>query len=67
MTGESELRRRGREEQQAGAAGGELFDDFFAKYEVKLSLDVGPTARQAVTERSTVQELDRFCRNAVRC
>ncbi len=50
-----------------GTLGGELFDDFFAKYEVKLSLDVGPKAREAVTGRSTVQELERFCRNAVRC
>lgn len=50
-----------------GTLGGELFDDFFAKYELKLSLDVGPTARQAVVARSTVQELDRYCRNAVRC
>lgn len=50
-----------------GTLGGELFDDFFAKYELKLSLDVGPQARQVVAARSTVQELDRFCRNAVRC
>ena len=50
-----------------GTLGGELFDDFFKKYEVKLSLDVGPKARQAVAGRSTVHELDRFCRNPVRC
>ncbi|OGA79051.1 MAG: (2Fe-2S)-binding protein [Burkholderiales bacterium RIFCSPHIGHO2_12_FULL_67_38] len=50
-----------------GTLGGELFDDFFRKYDMKLSLEVGPKARQAVAARSTVRELDRFCRNAVRC
>ena len=50
-----------------GTLGGELFDDFFAKYEFKLSYEVGPKARQAVVGRSTVRELDRYCRNAVRC
>lgn len=50
-----------------GTLGGELFDEFFRKYEVKLSLDVGPKARQAVAGRSTVRELERFCRNPIRC
>ena len=50
-----------------GTLGGELFDDFFKKYEMKLSLEVGPHAKQAVTRQSTVRELDRYCRNAVRC
>ncbi|MDT4870418.1 soxL2: Rieske iron-sulfur protein SoxL2 [compost metagenome] len=50
-----------------GTLGGELFDDFFRKYDMKLSLEVGPKARQAVAASSTVRELERFCRNAVRC
>ncbi len=50
-----------------GTLGGELFDDFFKKHEVKLNLDVGPNARQAVAGRPTVHELDRFCRKPVRC
>lgn len=50
-----------------GTLGGELFDDFFKKYEMKLSLEVGPNAKQTVAARSTVRELDRFCRNPVRC
>jgi arsenite oxidase small subunit len=50
-----------------GTLGGELFDQFFKKYEMKLSLEVGPKARQPVTGRSAVRELDRFCKNAVRC
>jgi Rieske Fe-S protein len=50
-----------------GTLGGELFDQFFQKYEMKLSLEVGPRARQEVAGRSTVRELDKFCRNPVRC
>jgi hypothetical protein len=47
--------------------GAELFDDFYRKYEAKLSLDVGPKARNAVTERAVVRELEKFCRNPVQC
>ncbi|MDO8904546.1 (2Fe-2S)-binding protein [Hydrogenophaga sp.] len=50
-----------------GTLGGELFDDFFKKYDMKLSLEVGPNARKTVASRSTVSELDRYCRNPVRC
>lgn len=50
-----------------GTLGGELFDDFFRKYEMKLSLEVGPGARKTVAGRSTVRELERYCRNPVRC
>ncbi len=47
--------------------GGELFDDFFKKYEAKLSIEVGTKAKNAVTQRTTVRELEKFCRNAVKC
>lgn len=47
--------------------GGELFDEFFRKYEMKLSLDVGPKAKNAVVAQSVVRELDRFCKNAIQC
>ncbi|MDB5948027.1 MAG: Rieske-I iron sulfur protein-like protein [Ramlibacter sp.] len=47
--------------------GGELFDEFFRKYEAKLSLDVGPKARNVVTGQAVVRELEKFCRNAVQC
>ena len=47
--------------------GGELFDEFFRKYAAKLSLDVGSTARNAVSGQAVVRELDRFCRNNVQC
>lgn len=47
--------------------GGELFDEFFRKYEFKLSLDVGPKAKNAVAGRAAVRELERYCRNPIRC
>jgi Rieske Fe-S protein len=47
--------------------GGELFDEFFRKYEMKLSLDVGPRAKNAVVAQAVVRELDRFCKNAIQC
>lgn len=47
--------------------GGELFDDFFRKYEFKLSLDVGPKAKNAVAGKAAVRELEKFCRNPIRC
>nr|WP_222622410.1 Rieske 2Fe-2S domain-containing protein [Ramlibacter albus] len=46
--------------------GGELFDDFFKKYEAKLSLEA-PNAKNAVAGRSTVRELEKFCRNSIQC
>jgi Rieske Fe-S protein len=49
-----------------GTLGGELFDEFFRKYEAKLSLDVGATAHDKVKE-SVVAELSRFCRNSIQC
>lgn len=47
--------------------GGELFDEFFRKYEAKLSLEVGPRARDAVGGQAVVRTLERFCRNPIRC
>jgi arsenite oxidase small subunit len=47
--------------------GGELFDDFFKKYEAKLSIDVGSKAKNSVQSRAVVRELDKFCRNSVKC
>lgn len=50
-----------------GTLGGELFNDFFRKYEAKLSLEVGPKARNTVTGQAVVSELDKYCRNSVQC
>lgn len=47
--------------------GGELFDAFFRKYEMKLSLEVGARARNAVSGQAVVRELEKFCRNSVQC
>jgi Rieske Fe-S protein len=47
--------------------GSELFDEFFRKYELKLSFDVGPGARNPVSGRSVVRELEKFCRNPIQC
>jgi arsenite oxidase small subunit len=47
--------------------GGELFDDFFKKYEMKLSLEVGPQARNPVDGQAVVRELEKFCRNPIQC
>ena len=47
--------------------GGELFDEFFRKYEFKLSLDVGSKAKYAVAGRAVVRELEKFCRNSIQC
>ena len=47
--------------------GGEMFDEFFKKYEAKLSLDVGAKAKNKIIAKATVQELDKFCRNPVQC
>lgn len=47
--------------------GGELFDEFFRKYEMKLSLEVGPKARELVSGQAVVRELERFCRNSIQC
>lgn len=50
-----------------GTLGGELFDDFFRKYEMKLSMEMGSGVRRTVADRSMVRELEQFCRNPVRC
>ncbi len=47
--------------------GGELFEAFFAKYEAKLSLDVGPGAKRTVASKTAVFELNKYCKNTVQC
>jgi arsenite oxidase small subunit len=47
--------------------GGELFDEFFQKYQMKLSLDVGPKAKNPVAGQAVVSELSKFCRNSIQC
>lgn len=52
-----------------GTLGGEMFNQFFSKYEMRLSLELGSTqaARQRVSGRTTVTALARFCKQQVRC
>jgi len=49
-----------------GTLGGEMFNQFFAKYQVKLSLE-GGTPRAAAATTSVVQELTDYCRQQVKC
>jgi Rieske Fe-S protein len=51
-----------------GALGADIYQAFFEKYELKLSLDYGTgRARQSVNESTVVAELARFCKQQVRC
>jgi Rieske Fe-S protein len=47
--------------------GGELFEDFFRKYEMKLSLEVGANAKSGVGGKAVVRELEKYCRNSIQC
>jgi len=51
----------------AGTLGGELFNEFFSKYEFRLALDHGGHAHTAVESRCTVSELTQYCRQQVKC
>ncbi len=50
-----------------GTLGGEVFNEFFSKYEFRLTLDYGSNARAAVRDRCVVNELTQYCRQQVKC
>jgi arsenite oxidase small subunit len=51
-----------------GTLGGEMFNDFFAKFEFKLALDYGPDRmRNRASGQAVVLELAAFCKQQVRC
>ena len=50
-----------------GTLGGELFNEFFRKYEFRLGLEYGGNARAAVKDSCTVSELEHYCRQQVKC
>jgi arsenite oxidase small subunit len=51
-----------------GTLGGEMFNEFFAKYELRLELDYGSgRPKQRVGAQTTVVELASFCKQQVRC
>jgi arsenite oxidase small subunit len=50
-----------------GTLGGELFNEFFRKYQFRLSLEFKGNAHAAVGSRSVVSELTDYCRQQVKC
>ncbi len=50
-----------------GTLGGELFNEFFSKYEFRLALDYSGHAHAAVEGRCVVSELTEYCRQQVKC
>lgn len=59
---------RGRDELYAvGTLGGELFGEFFARYEFRLALEGTADARRALTGSTVVTELASYCRQRVQC
>ena len=50
-----------------GTLGGEMFNQFFAKYEFRLTMENGGAARAAAAETCVVQELENYCRQQVKC
>jgi len=49
-----------------GTLGGEMFNQFFAKYELKLQLE-GGAARAPASGTSVVLELENYCKQQVKC
>lgn len=50
-----------------GTLGGELFNEFFSKYEFRLTLEYGDNARASVKGSCVVSELAQYCRQQVKC
>ena len=50
-----------------GTVGAEQFDAFFAKYELKLSLEYDGRARADVPSTTVVRELESYCKTTIRC
>jgi Rieske Fe-S protein len=50
-----------------GTLGGELFNEFFSKYEFRLALDFNGRPKTAVAGSCVVSELTDYCRQQVKC
>jgi hypothetical protein len=51
-----------------GTLGGEMFNEFFAKFEFQLALEYGDKrAQQQVAGTVVVRELQNYCRQQVLC
>ena len=50
-----------------GTLGGEMFNEFFDKFGFRLAMEHNGAARAAVSGACTVQSLDNYCRQQVKC
>ncbi|HEX2197718.1 MAG TPA: (2Fe-2S)-binding protein [Burkholderiales bacterium] len=50
-----------------GTLGGEMFNEFFDKFEFRLALEHNGAARAPVAGASTVHALDNYCKQQVKC
>jgi Rieske Fe-S protein len=50
-----------------GTLGGEMFDEFFRRFEFRLSLDFGGKAHQPAGDTCEVVELTKYCMQQVQC
>ena len=50
-----------------GTFGGEMFAEFFRKYEFRLQLEVGPRAKNAVEGTAVVRELETYSTQWAKC
>ncbi len=50
-----------------GTLGGEMFNQFFAKYEFRLALEHGEARRRVAADTCVVQALENYCRQQVKC
>jgi len=50
-----------------GTLGGEMFNEFFAKYEFRLALDNSGAPRRPVAGSAVVTELENYCKQQVKC
>jgi Rieske Fe-S protein len=50
-----------------GTLGGEMFNEFFAKFEFRLALDNGGQVKRAVSGTAAVTALENYCRQQVKC
>jgi arsenite oxidase small subunit len=50
-----------------GTLGGEMFNEFFSKFDFKLALEHKGAAKKPAAERIVVSELTEYCRQQVKC
>jgi arsenite oxidase small subunit len=50
-----------------GTLGGEMFNEFFAKYEFRLALDNGGAPKRPASGSAVVTELENYCKQQVKC